>query len=145
MRNALTIVMSPSYFWCDSQITLAYIKNESRRFHTFVSNRVSIVRNRSHSHQWHHISGRENPADLVSRGVHLKSLDKQLWLYGPSFLSTYRGNWPTQNVVSYNVPDDDPESMTAEKIVFCTATFGHPVDKICHHFSSWYKIKCAVA
>ena len=103
------------------------------------------MRNRSHSDQWHHISGRENPADLVSRGIHLKTLDKQLWLYGPSFLSTYKGNWSTQNDVSYNVPDGDPESMAAEKIVFCTATYVHPVDKICHHFSSWNKIKCAVA
>ena len=110
-------------------IYTSLVCSESRPgVHTFVSNRVSAVRNRYHSDQWHHISVR-----FVSRGVHLKTLDKQLWLYGPLSLSTYKGNWSTQNAVSYNVPDDDPESMTGEKIVFLTATYVHPVDKICHN------------
>ena len=63
MRTALSIVMSPSYFWSDSQITLAYIENESRRFLTFVSNRVSTVRNRSHS---------DNGTNFTSSSAELK-------------------------------------------------------------------------
>ena len=30
-------------FWTDSQTTLQYIKNESKRFHTYVANRIADV------------------------------------------------------------------------------------------------------
>ena len=44
LRNELDICMDGSYFWSDSQIVLGYIKNESPRFHVFVENRVSTIR-----------------------------------------------------------------------------------------------------
>lgn len=31
------------FFWTDSQVVLGYIKNEARRFHVFVANRVQKI------------------------------------------------------------------------------------------------------
>ena len=33
-----------SVFWSDSMSVLRYVKNESTRFHTFVANRVAVLR-----------------------------------------------------------------------------------------------------
>ena len=33
------------FFWTDSKVTLGYISNVARRFHTFVANRVQKIRN----------------------------------------------------------------------------------------------------
>ena len=34
-------------YWCDSQIVLAYISNEAKRFHVYVANRVQAIRSYS--------------------------------------------------------------------------------------------------
>ena len=42
-------------FWSDSTITLQYINNETKRFKTFVSNRVAEIREHSHPNQWNFV------------------------------------------------------------------------------------------
>ena len=42
----------------------------------------------------HHVSSKENPADLLSRGSDVKTLaSSELWLRGPRWLSCPE-NWP---------------------------------------------------
>jgi hypothetical protein len=54
-------------FWTDSMIVLGYIRNISRRFKTFVANRLSIIQELSTADQWRHIDTKSNPADVASR------------------------------------------------------------------------------
>ena len=42
MREELDIPITQSTFWSDSTCVLQYIRNQLRRFHTFVSNRLSV-------------------------------------------------------------------------------------------------------
>ena len=58
-----------NYFWTDSKIVLSYIKNETRRFHMFVANRIQKIRESSDADQWNYIPTDENPADFASRGL----------------------------------------------------------------------------
>ena len=44
IQRELDVPVVESTFWSDSEITLAYIRNESRRFKVFVANRVSFIR-----------------------------------------------------------------------------------------------------
>lgn len=37
----------PEVFWTDSKVVLGYISNDTRRFHTFVTNRVQVIRDRT--------------------------------------------------------------------------------------------------
>ncbi|KAJ8019886.1 hypothetical protein HOLleu_41658 [Holothuria leucospilota] len=46
-------------FWTDSMIVLGYIRNEERRFKTFVANRVSKIRENSSPDQWRHVGSKE--------------------------------------------------------------------------------------
>ena len=48
---------------------LRYIANESKRFHTYVANRVAIIRDDSSLLQWRHVESKSNPADDASNTV----------------------------------------------------------------------------
>lgn len=48
---------------------------------------------------WAHVAGKQNPADLLSRGVHLDALScSHLWWTGPVFLHEPNANWEHSNV-----------------------------------------------
>ena len=82
VRRELDIELMKSTFWTDSMITLAYIRSDSRRFKTFVANRVSLIRENSTPDQWCHIVGYDNPADILSRGCNVSKLPT-VWFEGP--------------------------------------------------------------
>ena len=87
VRKELNFDFERVIFWTDSMITLNYIRNESRRFQTYVANRVAEIRDLTNSDQWRHCPGKLNPADDVSRGLQMNEfLKNERWLKGPSFL-----------------------------------------------------------
>ena len=57
------------FFWTDSRVVLGYISNESRRFHTFVANRVHAICDQACPEQWRYVDTKDNPADDASRGL----------------------------------------------------------------------------
>ena len=61
-------------FWTDSKVVLGYIKNDSKRFHLFVANRVQQIRDQTSLSQWRHVETKSNPADNASRGITAKEL-----------------------------------------------------------------------
>ena len=74
-------------FWTDSMITLNYINNETRRFQTYVSNRIAEIHELTLPEQWRHCPGNENPADDASRGLEMSLFQQnKRWLSGPAFL-----------------------------------------------------------
>ena len=66
--------------------SLGYIKNEAKRFHPFVANRVQQIKTRTNIKQWRYIDTKNNPADHVSRGRTAEELVKSNWFSGSSFL-----------------------------------------------------------
>ena len=63
-------------YWTDSMIVLKYIANETRRFVTFVANRVAIIRQESEPGQWRHVRSGHNTADYASRGIKASEIKK---------------------------------------------------------------------
>lgn len=57
------------FFWTDSTITLSWIRARSRRFSVFVSNRIGEIQRLTKVTNWHHVSSKHNPADIISRGA----------------------------------------------------------------------------
>lgn len=43
--------ITQEYYWTDSKVALGYIKNETKRFHIYVANRVQQIRDLSDAHQ----------------------------------------------------------------------------------------------
>ena len=136
-----------SMFWTDSEIVLAYIRNESRRFHVFVANRVSQIRQTSEACQWSHVPGKVNPADVISRGCRANSLPP-MWFNGPDFLWDYKSNWPVTRT-SADVLSNDPEikpqavaCVTAPARDDVTTVLG--LNALIAHYSSYHRLKKAV-
>lgn len=84
---SLNLEFSKIEFYTDSTIVLSWLKKESRDLKTFVSNRVSIIQSSTSIDQWHHVTSKENPADLISRGINpIKLQQCNMWWLGPHFL-----------------------------------------------------------
>ncbi|XP_035988362.1 uncharacterized protein LOC118560918 [Fundulus heteroclitus] len=73
-------------FYTDSKVVLGYICNESKRFYTYVHNRVQRIRQSSKPGQWYYVRTEENPADHASRSLPTAQLTKSTWFTGPSFI-----------------------------------------------------------
>ena len=72
----LDLQVDETFFWADSVPSLQYVKNQTRRFQTFVANGVAEIHVTTSPEQWHHVSCSMNPADDGSRGItvqHFKS------------------------------------------------------------------------
>ncbi|XP_074608716.1 uncharacterized protein LOC141863136 [Acropora palmata] len=74
IKEELDIPVTKATFWSDSTCVLQYIKNQSRRFHTFVANRLSIIHELSTPYQWRHVPSELSPADEVSRGITVRDM-----------------------------------------------------------------------
>ena len=151
VRRELDIELMKSTFWTDSMITLAYIQSDSRKFKTFVANRVSLIRENSTPDQWCHIVGYDNPADILSRGCNVSKLPT-VWFEGPRFLSEYKSSWPIQPSAMLDLTDEDSEIKLKQlpvKNTPCVFTGNvetafvearqHPLDVLMQHYSSYYR------
>lgn len=63
LKTDLNLHLEDSVFWTDSTSVLKYLNNEDRRFHTFVANRISIIKEVSKPSQWRHVGSKDNPAN----------------------------------------------------------------------------------
>ncbi|KAB5513392.1 hypothetical protein PHYPO_G00249400 [Pangasianodon hypophthalmus] len=68
LKSVLHLPLKNSLFWTNSQAVLKYIANSSVKFHTFVANRVSVIRENTSSQQCRYIDSKHNPAYDASRG-----------------------------------------------------------------------------
>ncbi|GFW35260.1 integrase catalytic domain-containing protein [Trichonephila clavipes] len=76
-----------AFFWTDSQVTLHWIKCPSHRWKPFVANRVREIQSLTDPNSWFHCSGKDNPADLLTRGISVDALTtNSKWWNGSSFL-----------------------------------------------------------
>ena len=136
-----------SVFWTDSMSALRYVKNENRRFHTFVANRVSMIRDGSTPVQWHHVEGTVNPGDHASRAMSADALlNCERWLMGPEFLWKPEEDWPQDPLSFGSFSCEDPEVKPEVKTSM--ASMSEPVYPLVEHFqrtSSWHRLKKSVA
>ena len=143
LRRELSIPITASYFYTDSTIVLAYIRNKKKRFHTFVANRLAAIHASTTVDQWQHVPSESNPADAITRGLSIHELaHNPQWSHGPDFLlsSSIRAN------AQPSVPDidDDPEVKQQQSITACS-TIVDVTDDLLEKYSSWPKLKRVVA
>lgn len=87
IRESLNFTFDNIIFWSDSMIVLGWLRMAPNLLKTFVQNRVAEIHEITEHLPWCHVSGKNNPADLVSRGVRLEDLKSStLWWEGPEFL-----------------------------------------------------------
>ena len=107
LRKELQIDGLKERFWTDSQVVLAYIRSNSKRFKVFVANRIHEIKENTRVDQWHYVSSKENPADDASRGLDpRKETSNSSWFHGPSFLWQVESLWPSKDCSIGSLKDD---------------------------------------
>ncbi|PFX13125.1 hypothetical protein AWC38_SpisGene22820 [Stylophora pistillata] len=132
-------------YWTDSTTVLKYIRNDKKRFHVFVANRVQTIRDAMNPNQWRYVGTDINPADDLSRGLKGHELSKQhRWITGPNFLWQPESEWPRLHSDLDDVSNNDPEvmkvlvhSMKVEETAALLQRFAR--------FSEWHRMKKCIA
>lgn len=88
--SILDIKIDNIFYYSDSTIVLSWINTSPHLLKIFVANRVAKINTLSKPHQWGYVNTRENPADLLSRGISSNDLFKSnLWWHGPQWLQSF--------------------------------------------------------
>ncbi|GFV46443.1 integrase catalytic domain-containing protein [Trichonephila clavipes] len=87
VRLSLQVHLAKVILHTDSTIAIAWINTPANQLKTFVDNRVSKIQTLTENFEWKHIPSAQNPADIISRGVHPEELSSLiLWWNGPQHL-----------------------------------------------------------
>ena len=88
VREALELNVRRVVLRSDSEIVLCWLKKLNSNLPIFVRNRVAKILELTQDMEWLHVGTKDNPADLVSRGVQPMELMKsELWWDGPRLLT----------------------------------------------------------
>ena len=141
LTRELDMKVDDEVFWCDSQVALGYIRNDARRFHVFVANRVEQIRQATRPDQWHYVRSSDNPADHASRGMQAEQLlSSSTWFSGPSFL--WDPDWKLPSEAEIKLNPSDPE-IKKTKITHLVCQEGSDLHSRLERFSSWDKMTSA--
>lgn len=98
--------ISNVFAFTDSTVALAWIHSSPARWHTFVANRVTKIQDEIHPRNFYFVSGKENPADCLSRGLTPSQLmEHPLWFSGPRFAHLPISDWPVKNFDATSMTD----------------------------------------
>lgn len=147
LSKELDIPISRTTFWTDSTAVLKYLNNTSKPYQRFVANRVAYVLDHTEVSQWRYVDGKQNPADLGSRGSSpSKFLQSSEWKEGPIFLKEDEAHWPA-HYRDLEVEEGDTEVKRVKSILTTLASIEKPspTQILLESGSSWHKVSLKVA
>ena len=109
VTKTLKVEVTGRILWTDSKCVLQWIKRGGNQS-VFVRNRIKEITEKQDIN-FRYISTKDNPADLLTRGMSSKDLrDSRLWWHGPSWLSEDSQFWPMWNFPEKEYKDTIEES-----------------------------------
>ena len=83
------------------------IHNCSKRFPTFVANRLAKIDEKSNPNQWRYVPSNLNPADDATRGLDAsKLINQSRWINRPDFLKFEDKLWPAATCALPVIPEE---------------------------------------
>ena len=146
IREELDLKLDAIRFYTDSKVVLRYINNVTKRFYTYVHNRVQRIRQSSEPEQWHYVNTKENPADHASRSLPVSYLTQSSWFTGPSFLHQPSAE-TTQTSETFELIDPENDSEIQPQVRTYTTHLEEPglnTDRF-QRFSTFISLLRAVA
>ncbi|GBL86402.1 hypothetical protein AVEN_164569-1 [Araneus ventricosus] len=152
--KAIVDLKRPSkvFFWTDSNIALHWIKGSSKRWKSFVSNRVTEIQSLCDTSAWAHCPGKQNPADFLSRAVSVEILlNGRLWWKGPQFLRevdfpTDTGNDDT-SISLHGISDELKKTSGYSPLTITVINHNSLIDdilKISNNYKTIIRVRCYV-
>ncbi|GFW19476.1 transposable element Tcb2 transposase [Trichonephila clavipes] len=139
-------ICSEIHLWSDSSIVIYWIKNNSRVWKPFVSNRISEIHNLTNPSCWQHCPGKSNSDGRLTRGFPFQNLTKDdLWWYGPKWLRENKLKWSKLNdiVIDDKLKNFEPRSREILQNLY-TSEFKETIVKL-ENFDSLLKVKRIIA
>ena len=128
-------------YWTDSTSMLKCINNESKRFHTFESNRLTVIRNGFKPSVWRYVNWDDNPTDDGLKGLKIDTMLKdERWLKG---LWEDESHWP--RMIKVPVLEDDDVEVRKEAQIYVSTVQRNVLDGLISYYSCWWKLKCSIA
>ena len=116
-----------------TEVVLGYLKNNARRFHVFVANRIQKIQSSTDPKQWHFVQSESNPADRLITSN---------WFTGPDFL--WQRELPQEGETMVEVVPDDPELRKAQVFNAQAKEVRTMLDHL-KKFSKWKRALKAIA
>ena len=119
------------------------LRNTTTRFPTSVANRFGGIPSVSSPSQWRFVSGKDNPADIASRGSGTNPSLASTWFIGPRFVSLEEEHWPLEPRVH---PDEEADIRQDIQVNATTSSQPHfHLLQRLSIISSWTKLLRTVA
>lgn len=145
VAEVLKIPIQEHRFWSDSTDVVHWVHGQSRKYKSFVANRVSEIHEKTNPSQWSHVPGKDNPADDATRGLDVRDLDKNgRWFHGAEFLWLPEDEWPKPGLPMKELSEEAAEeiSKTGSANINSTQSVNVPVGSKffeVERYSSWLK------
>ncbi|XP_038116778.1 uncharacterized protein LOC119768983 [Culex quinquefasciatus] len=133
--------VSQVVLWTVSQVVLAWLKKSLAKLDVFVRNRVAKILELTAGFIWKYVRSKDNPADIVSRGMLPEALmSKSEFWEGPFFLriEVYDEEIPPE------IPDDELPELKLGPII-ATPVFNEDQLPVFTRFSSFRKLQRVMA
>ncbi|GFT59565.1 DUF1758 domain-containing protein [Trichonephila clavipes] len=134
----LQLPINKIWMWTDSTIALAWIKTEPHKLKTFVSNRVAEIQALSKDYHWKHVSSKDNPADLISRGCNVDELLKnEMWFSGPDLQTD---EYEDNQIFPYPSYRDELKCAVTLSMTECSSNFYDELFNVTNNFIKLIRI-----
>lgn len=108
--NALKVKPDQITYWSDSMNVLWWIRSPSRKYQSFVANRIGEIQTSTNPNKWQHVPSEQNPADLLTREEAVATLvTMEKWWHGPRFLEGDETGWQSNRFQSSS--DDERKKI----------------------------------
>ena len=143
LRKEQKVEITATTFWCDSTAVLQILANSTKRFPTFVANRIATIeRMVSPNSSWKHVPTQFNPADLASRGLTAENLvNDQIWLQAPNYLWNPENCWPHKlDMTTFKLPLELLSASSQMASTSLTQTENSSMDRFLSRYSSFFSL-----
>lgn len=138
--DSLRWQFSNIYFWTDSTIVIGWLHMSPHLLKPFIQNRVTEINELTGDSDWLHVGTKDNPADLLSRGLQLDSLiSSSLWWNGPSYLENKNYNFTENKLHNESININNLPELKLNSIVL-TCNLSEPIFDF-NRYSSYNNMK----
>lgn len=135
-----------TYLFSDSTIVLHWLKSPYKRYNVYVSNRLMEILENTSVENWYYINTKENPADLLTRGISPEDLVRSsLWWQGPNWVCKAFKEWPISKPHNLEEPDCRLEIIQPTMQTIHVATVGISLLEYFNTVSSFTRLNRIIA
>ncbi|XP_075163137.1 uncharacterized protein LOC142235765 [Haematobia irritans] len=128
-----SITINRKYFWSDSRTVLSWLTYNNKKYHQFVSLRVSEILETTELGEWNWITGKQNVADEATKWARKPDVSAESrWFKGPNFLLKPKSEWPLEKI------ELDPQDIERRETVLLHMDTA-PIIEI-DRFSKWKRL-----